>query len=135
MIKDYNFFDENGKKQFLDKIEFSDCVMTFPYTAGAAIEMDDKVIVALSNSQMSREDLSKWRNIWCYLKPEQGKTEGKLLWKIAPPVNHRGEPYHLPYYTLRWNKQENAIYVANDAFGYTVDPDNGHITLVASGLR
>jgi hypothetical protein len=134
MIKDYDFFDENGKL-FLSKIEFSDCIMTFPHGVSQALEMEDKILVRFAFSKNEVAENEKLQNIWCYHKPEPGKTEGKLLWKIEPPVNHRGESYDYPYYSLKWSTLKNAIYVANDAFGYTVDPDTGHITLVASGLR
>lgn len=135
MIKDYDFFDENGKKIFPNKIEFSDCVMSFPHGVSQALELEEKVFVRFAFSENEVAGREEFQNVWCYRKPTSGKTESELLWKIEAPVNHRGEPYNLPYYTLRWSKQKNAIYVANDAFGYTVDHETGHITLVASGLR
>lgn len=128
MIKNYDFRPD-AQKRFPKRIEFSDRVMEFPYEITYAVEMDDRVIVKVGINRGKQPPFDP-QNIWCYRKSDQA-----LLWKIQPPVDHKGQLFPHPYWNLKYWEPDGTIFATSDSFGYTINPEDGSITLVATGLR
>jgi hypothetical protein len=128
MIKNYQF-----PRPRPQTIEFSDCIMHFPYGVIHAVEMDDRVILlfALPLPANKRDD-----GIWCYRKPLVRTTahvqRGSLWWRVDPPLDPTGDPWPMPYYTLDYWEERQILYATSMYIGYAIDPDTGKSTFITT---
>ena len=120
-------------RPFQRNIKFSFGEVEFDSNVLDAVEMDDRVVVQLSNKNNPPEE--KTVNIFCYAKPTSGQKIGKLLWKVQPPKNFDGKPLATPYYNLGYLEKFKGLYATSLGFGYKIDSDTGASSIVQTDIK
>jgi len=114
----------------------------FPYRIWNLIELDQSIIVHFLSQEFidnTPEGIYRGCNIWCYDKATRG-----VKWIVEEPPNCiRGFSTLFPdmsidecYMNVWYSKYDDSI--AADTSGarrFQIDPENGKVTLIATGIR